>query len=118
MPISVSAAEAWTRVLTQQNVVGYLQLKTGYGTVGFVSGTRSADTVVTSELIGVVTTYTKNEIDGTLIQQNDLMVTVDATIAVSKDDITVINSEDYRIVDIEVINIAGTLIGYILQVRL
>ena len=118
MPISTAAAEEWTRLITLQNVVGHIQLKTGYGVVDFVVGARAADSPQTLPLIGIVTNYTKAEIDGTLVQQSDLMVTLDSTQAVKKIDTVLIADVEYRIIDIEVINMAGTLVGYIVQVRL
>ena len=117
MSISTDSAEAWTRLLTEQAVTDYIQLRTGQGTVDFVTSERSVDTPVDTSLIGIAVNYNRDEIDGTLIQQNDLKVTVDATVVINETNKILVDSKVYRIVELRQTNIAGTLAGYTLQVR-
>lgn len=116
--ISTESKEIWTQMLTEQNVIGYIELRTGQGEVDFVTSTRSTDTPVDVDLIGIVANYTRDEIDGTLIQENDLRVTVDSTTAIVKTNKILVDDIPYRIVDLQTINLAGTLAGYVAQVRL
>lgn len=119
MTVSSSAKEAWTRNLNNSGTKGYAKLVSGYGTVDFESSTRSSDTLVETDLTAIVANYDANEL-GELIQKNDLRVTCDSSATIDQEDKIKIGTQDalYRIVNKREVNFAGSLVGYVLQVRL
>lgn len=117
--ITQTAKEAWSRLLSQAGTDGYVELVTGYGEVDVITGTRSTDTLVETSLKAIVSNYDASEIDGNLVMENDLRVTIDGTAIITKKDMIKIGDDDlYRIVSIRRVNLDGQLIGYKLQVRL
>lgn len=96
---------------------GHVSLRTATHTKDRVALTTSVGTATDTELNAVVTPYRKGEIDGTLIQADDIRVYADAEVAISKNDQILIGSDLFRIEGIREMNPAGTVLGYVLQCR-
>ena len=118
MSLSATAADGWKRMLGSQSTVGHVKVISGYGTVGFVSGTRGTDTLVETSLTCIVTDFTSDEIDGTLVQANDRLVTADASVVIDAEKVLKIGGTTYNIVKVRKVDFAGVVVGYKIQARL
>ena len=118
MSISAVAAEGWTRLLSSGGTLGHAKRVNGYGAVDFVTGTRAADTLVETDLISIVTDFATAEVDGTLIQQGDRMVTSDSTVDIADSDMLKIGETLYNIVSVRKVDFAGLVVGYKIHARL
>jgi len=81
----------------------------------------STDTVVNSETLVTTTAikkdFTNREIDGDLIQLNDLKVILKADTNITKNDLMIIDNVEYEIINIKVSKPANIVLNYIAQVR-
>ena len=84
-----------------------------------ISGTDYAPikTPVDSPVTGVVTTFKRSDIDGTLIREGDKMILIDSAIEPSKADSVIDEGFVYEVVDIIDITPGDTSILYKLHVR-
>lgn len=118
MSISDAAKEAWTRNLSTIGVSGYVKRVSGFGDVGFVDSTRTGDSLVETDMLSIVAQYDRDEINDTLIQENDLRITSDSSVVLTKKDRLKIGTNTYKIESIREVNFSGTLVGYVTQARL
>lgn len=116
--ISTDAVEAWTRLLTEQNVVGHLQLVTGQTPVDFITGLSPAATLTDVDLVGFASSFDRDEIDGTVVLSTDVKLTIDGATVVAKKNTIKIGGKTHRVQDVREVNFVGQLAGYIVRARL
>lgn len=83
------------------------------------AGSYSGGTTTTITGKGAAFEYEKSEVDGTIVQRGDLKVYFEAsTIPPAQNDNCVIDSINYRVMDVEPLSPGGTDVLFIVQLRI
>ncbi|MDN0096564.1 hypothetical protein [Yersinia rohdei] len=103
-----------TRLITE-NGAAY-QLSRGGG-VEFISGVEVDIPLEAHTIIGVISSYSPGEIDGTLIQNGDVKMSATADIEIRIGDLIMVNGKKHRVIKPNPVNPAALLICYKPQLR-
>lgn len=92
-----------------------LRIKTE-GSYDPITGVNT-DTFVENVVLGVKLNFKNSDIDGTLIRQGDVKVIFDGTFTVTQDDLIIIGSDKYEIIDAVPLNPGDTRLITTVQCR-
>ncbi|CNF22612.1 TPA: hypothetical protein PXN96_003894 [Yersinia enterocolitica] len=103
-----------TRLLTE-NGIAY-QLTRGGG-VEFVGGVEVDIPLESFSVIGVISSYSPGEIDGTLIQNGDVKMSATADVEIRIGDLIMVDGKKHRVIKPNPVKPAALLICYKPQLR-
>lgn len=89
------------------------------GAYNVSTSTVASGSTVTFTTYGVTTNYSKQEIDGTLVTDDDILLTVNNNgTAPAVGDVATLDSVDYRVVNVDKTRINGVDVIYECQLRI
>lgn len=103
-----------TRLITENGAT--YQLSRGGG-VEFVGGVEVEIPLETSSIVGVISSYSPGEIDGTLIKSGDVKMSATADMEIRIGDLIMIDGKKHRVIKPNPVKPAALLIGYKPQLR-
>jgi len=94
----------------------YLSRDVG-GAISSTTGAYVAGTTTTYNVTGIVGNYSMAQVNGVSIMSGDLRVVITDEVIPAKSDSIVIDGNSYSLININTVNVGGTILLYILQVR-
>jgi hypothetical protein len=82
-----------------------------------VDQTRTGGTPVVTNLVGMISRFENEEIDGQRVTTNDALVNINNAIIPSEEDIIIISGRRHTIMNIREVKTNEVIIGYVLHVR-